>query len=110
MYFINGKKETVERRVNGMTNEVNKQLIDALEAMCELYVPEDESLENDAVAGYAMNILETAKKVEANYKNNPLPEDDVWELVKDINPHDPMYPIHFARAIERKHGIGANNE
>jgi hypothetical protein len=107
MYFINGLRETAGRRVNGMTNEVNKQLIDALEAMCELYVPEDESIENDAVAGYAMNILETAKKVEADYKNKPLPEDDVWDLVKDINPHDPMYPIHFARAVERKHGIGA---
>ena len=56
-----------------MTNEVNKQLLDALEAMCEIYIPED----------------------------------DVWDLVKDINPHDPMYPIHFARAVERKHGIGA---
>jgi len=107
MFYINGLKETVERRVNGMTNEVNKQLMDALEAMCELYVPEDESHENDAIAGYAMNILETAKKIETAYKNNPLPEDDVWELVKDINPHDPMYPINFARAIERKHGIGA---
>jgi len=31
-----------------MTNAVNKQLIDALEAMCELYVPEDESIENDS--------------------------------------------------------------
>lgn len=107
MFCINGKKETAERRVNGMTNAVNKQLIDALEAMCELYVPEDESLENDAVAGYAMNILETAKKVEADYKNKPLPENDVWELAEDLNPHDPMYPIHFARAVERKHGIGA---
>ena len=90
-----------------MTNAVNKQLIDALEAMCELYVPEDESIENDAVAGYAMNILETAKKIEADYKNKPLPENDVWELAEHLNPHDPMYPIHFARAVERKHGIGA---
>ena len=93
-----------------MTEKINKQLVDALEAMCELYVPEDESHENDAIAGYAMNILETAKKDEANYKNNPLPEDDVWELVEDLNPHDPMYPIHFARAVERKHGIGASND
>ena len=46
-----------------MTEKINKQLIDALEAMCELYVPEDESHENDAIAGYAMNILETAKQV-----------------------------------------------
>ena len=90
-----------------MTNEVNKQLLDALEAMCEMYIPEDESHENDAIAGYAMNILETARKTEVAYKNKPLPEDDVWDLVKDINPHDPMYPIHFARAVERKHGIGA---
>lgn len=92
-----------------MTEKINKQLLDALEAMCELYVPEDESLENDAVAGYAMNILETAKKIEAEYKNKPLPENDVWMLAQDINPHDPMYPIHFARAVERKHGIGADN-
>jgi hypothetical protein len=54
-----------------------------------------------------MNILETARKIEVAYKSKPLPEDDVWDLVKDINPHDPMYPIHFARAVERKHGIGA---
>jgi hypothetical protein len=107
MLLINGLKETAERRVNGMNDLVNKQLLDALEAMCELYVPEDESHENDAIAGYAMNILETAKKVEAEYKKKPLPEDDVWELIKDINPHDPMYPILFARAVERKHGIGA---
>jgi len=107
MFYINGIKATEERRVNGMTNEVNKQLLDALEAMCEIYIPEDESHENDAIAGYAMNILETARKIEVAYKNKPLPEDDVWDLVKDINPHDPMYPIHFARAVERKHGIGA---
>ena len=92
--------------MSGMNEKINKQLVDALEAMCELYVPEDESHDNDAIAGYAMNILEAAKKVEADYKNNPLPENDVWELVKDINPHDPMYPINFARAVERKHGIG----
>jgi hypothetical protein len=91
-----------------MSNPNNK-LIEALEAMCEIYVPDDESHENDAVAGYAMNILETVKKEIEAYKNKPLPEDDVWELVKDINPHDPMYPINFARAIERKHGIGADN-
>jgi hypothetical protein len=90
-------------------SDPNHKLIDALEAMCEIYIPDDESHENDAVAGYAMNILETAKKEIELYKTKPLPEDDVWELVKDINPHDPMYPINFARAIERKHGIGADN-
>jgi len=87
----------------------NHKLIEALEAMCEIYIPDDESHENDAVAGYAMNILETVKKEIENYKSKPLPEDDVWELIKDINPHDPQYPIHFARAVERKHGIGADN-
>ena len=30
MFYINGKRATAERRVNGMTNEVNKQLLDAL--------------------------------------------------------------------------------
>jgi len=68
-----------------------------------------ESHENDAVAGYAMNILETVKKEVELYKAKPLPEGDVWELAEDLNPHDPMYPIHFARAVERKHGIGDNN-
>jgi hypothetical protein len=94
--------------MSGMSDP-NHKLIDALEAMCEIYIPDDESHENDAVAGYAMNILETVKKEIELYKTKPLPEDDVWELVKDINPHDPMYPINFARAIERKHGIGADN-
>ena len=89
-----------------MNEQVNKKLLDALEAMCEIYDPDDESLENDAVAGYAMNILETVKQTEALYKSKPLPDEDVWELAQDINPHDPMYPLIFARAIEYKHGIG----
>ena len=93
-----------------MNDAVNKKLIDALEAMCEIYVPDDDSRDNDAVAGYAMNILETVKQAQASYKAKPLPEDDVWELARDINPHDPMYPVHFARAVERKHGIGATDE
>ena len=91
-------------------SDPNNKLIDALEAMCEIYVPDDESHENDAVAGYAMNILETVKKELEAYKKKPLPEDDVWELVEDLNPHDPMYPIHFARAVELKHGIGVSHE
>ena len=91
--------------MNGMSDP-NKKLVEALEAMCEIYEPDDESHENDAVAGYAMNILETVKKELELYKTKPLPEDDVWELAEDLNPHDPLYPIHFARAVERKHGIG----
>lgn len=87
-----------------------QQLIDALEAMCEIYDPDDESAENDAVAGYAMNILESVRQAQAAYKSQPLPDEDVWELASDINPHDPMYPLVFARAIEIKHGIGANND
>jgi len=86
-----------------------KESMNALDAICEIYVPDDESHENDAIAGYAMNVLETLKKEIELYKNKPLPEDDVWELVEDLNLHDPMYPLHFARAIERKHGIGDSN-
>jgi hypothetical protein len=85
-------------------------LLNALEAMCDIYVPDDESIENDATAGYAMDVLLKVKKEIDDYKAKPLPEEDVWVLVQDINPHDPMYPINFCRAVERKHGIGANNE
>jgi hypothetical protein len=95
--------------MSGMSDP-NHKLIEALEAMCEMYVPDDESHENDAVAGYAMNILETVKKEIQNYKSKPLPEDDVWQLAQNINLHDPMYPINFARAVELKHGIGAIDE
>lgn len=86
-----------------------KESMNALDALCEIYVPDDESHENDAIAGYAMNVLETLKKEVELYKAKPLPEDDVWELAEDLNPHDPMYPINFARAVERKHGIGDSN-
>ena len=93
--------------MSGMSDPINTKLVEALEAMCEIYVPDDDSKDNDAVAGYAMNILETVKQAQEAYKAKPLPEEDVWQLAQDINPHDPMYPIHFARAVERKHGIGA---
>lgn len=93
-----------------MSDHEKQQLLDALEAMCEIYVPDDESQENDAVAGYAMNILETVRQAEAAYKNKPLPEEDIWELASNINSHDPMYPLIFARAIEFKHGIGDSND
>ena len=95
--------------MSGMSDP-NKKLVEALEAVCDIYVPDDDSQENDAVVGYAMNILETVKKEFEAYKAKPLPEDDLWELAEDLNPHDPMYPIHFARAVERKHGIGAIDE
>ena len=85
------------------------KLFDATQAMIDMHIPDDDSLENDAIVGYAMNVLETVKKELESYKNKPLPEDDVWKLVEDLNLHDPMYPLHFARAIERKHGIGDSN-
>jgi hypothetical protein len=94
--------------MSGMSDPVQK-IIDATQAMIDMYIPEDDSLENDAIVGYAMNVLETSKKELEAYKSKPLPEDDVWELAEDLNPHDPMYPLHFARAVERKHGIGDNN-
>lgn len=87
-----------------------QQLIEALEAMCDIYDPDDDSAENDAVAGYAMNILAAVKQAQEAYKAKPLPDEDVWELAQDINPHDPKFPIIFARAIEYKHGIGLTNE
>jgi hypothetical protein len=87
-----------------------KKIIDATQAMIDMYVPEDDSLENDAIVGYAMNVLETSKKELEAYKSKPLPEADVWELVENLNLHDPMYPLYFARAVERKHGIGEINE
>ena len=91
-----------------MSDPVQK-IIDATQAMIDMYIPEDDSLENDAIVGYAMNVLETSKKELEAYKSKPLHEDDVWELVENLNLHDPMYPLHFARAIELKHGIGEKN-
>jgi len=92
-----------------MSDPVQK-IIEATQAMIDMYVPEDDSLENDAIVGYAMNVLETSKKELEAYKSKPLPEADVWELVENLNLHDPMYPLYFARAVERKHGIGEINE
>jgi len=91
-----------------MSDPVQK-IIDATQAMIDMYIPEDDSLENDAIVGYAMNVLETSKKELEAYKSKPLPEDDVWQLAEDINLRDPMYLINFARAIELKHGIGEKN-
>jgi hypothetical protein len=95
--------------MSGMSDPVQK-IIEATQAMIDMYVPEDDSLENDAIVGYAMNVLETSKKELQAYKTNPLPEDDIWELAENLNPHDPMYPINFARAVELKHGIGNKND
>ena len=89
-----------------MTEKINKKLLDALEAMCDIYEADDESLENDAVAGYAMNILEQAR-IEATQKPKPLPIEIIWKIANEhVNTHDPYYPINFARAIEQQHGIG----
>ena len=49
-------------------SDPNKKLVEALEAVCDIYVPDDDSQENDAVVGYAMNILETVKKEFEAYK------------------------------------------
>jgi hypothetical protein len=95
--------------MSGMSDPVQK-IIEATQAMIDMYVPEDDSLENDAIVGYAMNVLETSKKELEAYKTNPLPEEDIWELAEDINLRDPMYLINFARSVERKHGIGNKND
>lgn len=93
-----------------MTEKINKQLLEALEAMCEIYEVEDESLENDAVAGYAMNILEQAR-IEALQKPKPLPIEIIWMIAQEhVNTHDPEYPINFARAVEQQHGIGVEDD
>jgi hypothetical protein len=98
--------------MSGMSDpmEMAKKLVDALESVIDTYDPTDDTLEDAANFAYAQDQLEKVKKEISDYQTKPLPEERIWELIKDINTHDPQYPIKFARVIEQQHSIGVSNE